>query len=174
MAELHGKNGQEVLTEYLPKKRGRPKGTTKITITDTELKRIETLAGYGLTQEEICNVIGIGSTTLWQYTKQFPQFTEAWQRGKQKAKAYVAGKLMQKIEEGDLPAIKWYEQTRCGYSEKLKTENEHTHKVEPLESYLRRIKDVGSNVGGRGQEATSVIEATEVVGSDIDSSDSVS
>lgn len=169
MAEFHGKNGREVLAEK-PKKtrRGRPPGSYKLDMTPDQLKRVETLAGYGLNQKEAAAIIGITEPTLLKYREQFQEFNLAWQRGKEKAKAYVAGKLMQKIEECDLPAIKWYEQTRCGYSEKIKTENEHTHKVESLEDYLRRVKNVGSNDGENRRLTGSSAEETKAIQADSD------
>lgn len=125
------------------KKTGRPKGSLKINFNEEELRRVETLAGYGLNQTEVASVIGICPRTLLKYKDNSEAFNAAWTRGKQKAKAYVAGKLMQKIDEGDLPAIKWYEQTRCGLSEKIQTESQVTHKVQTIEQFLRGEKDVG-------------------------------
>lgn len=116
---------------------GRPKGRFKLLLTPDDLKKVETLAGYGLNQPEVATVMGISERTLSEYKGKSAEFSAAWSRGKEKAKAYVAGKLMAKIEEGDMSAIRWYEQTRCGRSEKVVTENAVTHNIQSLESYLR-------------------------------------
>ena len=133
------------IPKHAKNKAGRPKGSFKLVLDENELKKVETLAGYGLNQHEVAAAMGIGERTLLEYKHKSDLFAAAWSRGKEKAKAYVAGKLMEKISEGDMVAIRWYEQTRCGRSEKLVTESNITHKVQSLEEYLREQEKDGRN-----------------------------
>jgi len=102
------------MVEIGSKKTGRP----RIEITAEQLRQIETLAGYGLTLQEIARVVGISLETLKRRKKDTEAVDEAIARGRASAAASVARKLFQLATEGCLSAIIWYERTRCGRSEK--------------------------------------------------------
>lgn len=87
-------------------------------------------------------MLDIGTSSFKRYKKNSPEIMDAIARGKAKGLATSSASLMKRISEGDIAAIKWYEQTRHNLSEKIKTENEHTVQVEPFENYLKRLKNV--------------------------------
>lgn len=91
-------------------------------ITPDHLRQIEILAGYGLTDLAIANVIGIGKMTLLRRKKGDALVAEAIARGKAKAEGVVGKALFRKAKSGDVAAIKWWEMTRAGRSEKATTE----------------------------------------------------
>lgn len=91
-------------------------GRKKIEIDIAEAER---LAGLGLTQEEIALSLGISERTLYENKAKSAEFAEAIKKGKAKTKRTVANRLFEKVEDGDLGAIIWFEKTRLGYSDKM-------------------------------------------------------
>lgn len=119
--------------------RGAP---TKLEVNETLINQIEAMAGIGLTLKDISLVLGINESTIHLYKSKHPEIVQAVKNGKVKAQLRSGKALLRRVDEGDLPSIKWFEQTRFGYSEKIKTENELTVKHESIEEFLKRIKDV--------------------------------
>lgn len=100
-------------------KGGRPRRI----ITDEHLRQIEVVAGLGLTMPEIARVIGISPETLKRRKRDMEEVEEAIAVGKAKAAMSVSRKLYQLATEGSIPAIIWYERTRCGRTEKSVVEH---------------------------------------------------
>lgn len=96
-------------------------GRKKIEI---DIAEVERLAGLGLTQEEIALSLGISERTLYENKAKSAEFAEAIKSGKAKTKRTVTNKLMEKIEDGDLGAIIWYEKTRLGFNDKVVNSHE--------------------------------------------------
>jgi transcriptional regulator with XRE-family HTH domain len=119
--------------------RGRPSKTEDLTSPDV-LRQVEELAGYGLTQEQIAAVIGLSERTLRRRKEDTEVFSAAIQRGKAKASAEVGKSLFRRAKEGEVSAIRWWEMTRDGRSERSQAETkiEVTHDAE-TEARLARI-----------------------------------
>jgi len=92
---------------------------------ELDINEIETLAGQGLTQREICYCLGISQDTL-NRRKKSSDFAEAIARGQARSHQRVANALFEKAIAGDLGAIIWYEKTRCGLTDRQNI----THQVE--------------------------------------------
>lgn len=92
---------------------------------ELDISQIEALAGRGLTHAEICDVVGICETTLYQRKRESADFEEAIKKGRSKSHAVVANSLFELAKSGNLGAIIWYEKTRRGMTDK----QEHTHTV---------------------------------------------
>lgn len=60
---------------------------------EIDLRQVEALGQYGLTQEEIAHVLGIAVSTLYEYKKEHPEFSEAIKRGLVRADAKVIQSL---------------------------------------------------------------------------------
>ena len=88
-----------------------------------DIRRIEELAGYGLTIAQIAAVLGISDRTLRDHRGINPEIDAALQRGKAKAAAKVGRALYRRAVDGDVPAIRWWEMTREGRSEKTQTDS---------------------------------------------------
>ena len=101
-------------------------GRKKIEI---DIQEVEALAGLGFSEEEIAISLGISQDTIDRRKKENADIADAIKRGKAKAKKKVTGKLMEKIEAGDLGAIIWYEKTRLGFSDKVVSEHEGEIKI---------------------------------------------
>jgi len=98
----------------MPKKNKGGRPSKKDTISLTQL---ETLAGLGLTMEEMSQVLGINVDTLYTYQKD-PKFSEVIKRGKVKADqkvvkslykracGYKYDEVTQEIREGELKVTK--------------------------------------------------------------------
>lgn len=122
------KKGEE---QSSPKKRGRPRKqldqTTKrlpssIVITDEMIRQAEELAGYGLSHAQIAAVLGMAERTLREKKANSDAFDAALERGKAKAAGIVGKALFLRAKDGDVAAIRWWEMTRQGRSEKTQTE----------------------------------------------------
>lgn len=85
-------------------------------LTENDLRQVEELAGYGLTLGQIAAVLGFSERTL--HNKKTDQLIAAIQRGKAKAAAIVGKSLFGRARDGDVPAIRWWEMTREGRSER--------------------------------------------------------
>ena len=97
----------------MPKKRGRP----RIEITIKGLRQIEKLAGYGLTQAAIAAVLGMSERTF-RDKKHEERVSAALDKGRAVAEANVGKALYNKAIDGDIAAIRWWEITRAGRSER--------------------------------------------------------
>lgn len=92
---------------------------TKIQI---NLTRVEELASQGLSQAEICVSLGISEDTLGRRKKDSADFAEALRQGKTKASAVISNKLFEMAAGGNVAAIRWWETTRMGLSDKMRSE----------------------------------------------------
>lgn len=133
-------------------------GTYKLPIDQNLLEKIEAFAGVGLTLKDISLLLGINESTFHDYKNKFPEVEQAVHRGKLKGKQAVGQALYRKALTGDVTAAKWIEATRYGYSEKIRTENETTLKVESFEDYLQRMKD-GRTEREVSEEAQSISDS---------------
>ena len=68
---------------------------------EVDLKKVEEFAQVCDNEEEIALALGISYPTLRRRKKDSEQFDQAIKRGKAKANAFVGGKLMQLIKEGN-------------------------------------------------------------------------
>lgn len=89
----------------------------------TNIAEVERMAASGLNKGEISEILGISPQTMSKHVKLNAQLSDAITRGKAKAAYAVGRSLFKKACDGDVPAIKWWEQTRRGLSEV----SEHRH-----------------------------------------------
>ena len=98
------------MEEKVQKKRTRPR-------IQIDLDKVEQLAQVCDNEEEIALALGISYRTLQNRKKDFANFATAIKKGKAKANAFVGGKLMSLIKEGNPAAIIFYMKSRCGWRE---------------------------------------------------------
>ncbi len=111
-------------------------GQNKIILTDEQYRQAEILAGYGLTRDKIAAVLGISVKALERNKKNNERFAVAYARGIAKAEMAVSHTLYDRaVRDGEMAAIKWWEQTRAGRMERsrqdVKQENTLVVKVVP-------------------------------------------
>ena len=86
---------------------------------EIDISRVEELAAQGLSQAEICLVIGISEGTLYSRKRENEVVEEAIKRGKAKAASEISNTLYMMAKKGDLGAIVWWEKTRRGLTDKV-------------------------------------------------------
>lgn len=84
--------------------------------TDETRRLARTLSGLGVPQESICHIIGVSKPTLHAHYR-----TEL-DLGMAEANAKVSGALFKLIEQGNVAATIFWLKSRCGWSEKVQTE----------------------------------------------------
>ena len=89
---------------------------------EIDTSRVEILAAQGLSQAEICLVIGVSEDTLTRRKSDTAAIADAIKRGKAKSASEISNKLYQMALAGDLGAIIWYEKTRRGLSDRQHVE----------------------------------------------------
>ena len=90
---------------------------------ELDISRVEELAAQGLSQAEICLVIGISEDTLSRRKHDTAAIADAIKRGRAKAASEISNTLYLMAKGGDLGAIVWYEKTRRGLSDRQSVEH---------------------------------------------------
>ena len=106
---------------------------------ELDISRIEELAAQGLSQAEICLVLGISESTLYRRKIDLEVLTEAIKSGRAKAASEISNTLYQMAKGGDLGAIVWYEKTRRGLTDK--TSNTNTNISVDWETVPAELRD---------------------------------
>ena len=88
-----------------------------------DISRVEQLAAQGLSQAEICLVIGISEDTLSRRKADSAAIADAIKSGRAKAASEISDTLYRMAKGGDLGAIVWYEKTRRGLTDKVQQEH---------------------------------------------------
>lgn len=94
---------------------------------EIDIDQVAELAGRGLSQAEICLMLGISETTLYERKRESAVFAEAIKRGRAVAADAVANKLFDMAKGGDLGAIVWWEKTRRGLSDRVQQQTTATN-----------------------------------------------
>ena len=123
---------------------------------DNMLRQVEELAGYGLTMAQIAAVLGFSERTL--HNKKTDELVAALQRGKAKAAAIVGKALFVRAKEGDVPAIRWWEMTREGRSERQQTEAK-VEVVSDAETDARLARLMGDIIASRAEDSSAEPDA---------------
>ena len=107
-----------------------------------DYKKVERLAGLGLSQEKIALALGCCERTITNKLNQDAKFAAAYACGKVAREQLVASKLQERIEDGDTNAIKFYLVTQCDWREASKVDATVNAKVEAtVEHDIRLMSD---------------------------------
>ncbi len=90
-----------------------------------DLKKIEELAGKGLSDVEIALSLGVNRATIALRKKDNEQFQQAYERGRNKLREDISNALVQcalSKSPGAVSAAMWIEKTRFGVKETNRTE----------------------------------------------------
>lgn len=118
--------------EVIKNKGGRP----SFEITDEVLNKVEALAARGMTQEQICDCLGIHVSTFFDKKNKFVELSEAVKRGKAKGIAFVTEKLLENVKEKNVTAQIFYLKTQAKWIEKT----EQTINITTHEEDLKKLK----------------------------------
>lgn len=136
----------------------------KPTVNDEMLRQAEELAGFGLTLPQISAVLGFSERTIYRRQEENEALAAALERGRAKAAAAVGRALFHKASDGDVPAIRWWEMTREGRSERVQTQNQH-EVVTDAATQARLAKLIaGAGQGETGTDATGDSPETDGAG----------
>lgn len=105
------------------KKRGRP----AIEIDEDMIRKAEMLSAQGLTMQQLADALGIGLSTIYEKSEDYPELLEAIKIGRAKGIATITNALFQKAKNGDNVAMIFYLKNRAGWRDK--SETEHTGNI---------------------------------------------
>ncbi|MBD1995085.1 hypothetical protein H6G00_00380 [Leptolyngbya sp. FACHB-541] len=112
----------------------------KIELDDVAISNIKVMSALGLSVASIASMlrdnlhIQISERTLWTLKKHNKKVREAFISGTARAEYDVGRALFEKASQGDLGAIRYFEATRLGRSEKLVQEVHHKGLPEQADS----------------------------------------
>lgn len=87
------------------------------TFSELQIQEVAELAET-MTQGQIADHFGISVKTFQRVMERQPDVMTAYKKGKSSKIKYVASKLMDKINDGDLTAIIFFMKTQAGWTEK--------------------------------------------------------
>jgi hypothetical protein len=90
----------------------------RLTVDEKMLNDVYTLAGRGMTQEQIAQYFGLSNAGWYKYCKRHPALKDSVSKGQAQTLSYVCGKLFEMIKAGNVTATIFYLKTRGGFSEK--------------------------------------------------------
>ncbi len=102
---------------------------------------VERLASQGLSQNEICASLGISPDTLMRRKRDSATLAEAFGKGREKARAVISSRLFELAAGGNVSAIRWWETTRCGLSDRVQSEVSVSQTLEDLVAGLSASHD---------------------------------
>ena len=86
-------------------------------LTEKDLQQLETMAGFGLTNNQMAAILGMGRATLQRRIAEDPIVSETIEKGKSKTAYQVTKKLYDKCMEGNVTSILFWLKCRCNWSE---------------------------------------------------------
>lgn len=81
------------------------------------LEQAESYAALGLTREQIASCLGIGKTTLYDKSIEYPEFAAAIKRGLDKGIARMANLLIKHAEAGNVSSVIFFLKARAKWSD---------------------------------------------------------
>lgn len=100
-----------------------PVGRPPFEITPKVIKKVESLATQGLSKREVALCLGMGKSTYAEKQKEFPEFSDAYDKGAADGVRKVANAMFNKAVEGDVGAQKHYLNNRGdGWAERQSKE----------------------------------------------------
>jgi len=85
---------------------------------DIPVEKVEALAAQGMTDEQICHIIGVSHETFYKRQRENPELVEAVKRGKAKGIATIANVIFEKAKNGDFASAAFFLERRCGWTRK--------------------------------------------------------
>ena len=76
-----------------------------------DLKKVEKLAGLGLSEKQICNNLHVSEDTMMRRKRTYADFADAYTRGRARGLEMVAGELRKNVKDRNVQAQMFY--LRC-------------------------------------------------------------
>lgn len=108
-------------------------GVPKTVLNKKQVEKVKELAGSHTTKQ-IARYLGIGDTTFFEIKKRQPEVAEAYKLGRTRSLEFVASKLWEHINEGNLGAIIFWLKTqgKWGVIEKEESNFQLTTSKDPI------------------------------------------
>lgn len=121
-----------------PEEKKRKSGMPTVVFNEEKIMQVEKLAAV-LSKVQLSDYFGIHDDTFRAVEKRQPEVKEAFNRGKARAIASVAGNLVNQAQNGNIAAAIFYLKTQAGWSEAKEesTENDTINRIQ--------IEVVGAN-----------------------------
>ena len=88
------------------------------------IRTVERLASRGLTQEQICDAMGIAKSTYFAHKARNQELMDAIRRGQAKGASDVANFLYQQAKKGNAAAAIFFMKNRAGWKDKCDIEQD--------------------------------------------------
>jgi hypothetical protein len=115
--------------------------------------KVAELAGKDLSQSEICLLMDVDEVKLAKSEQLAGLMLKTIREGRAKTVLFVAEKLLEQCEKGNVSAITWWEKTRRGLADSVKVENEFESAAaaasEKLARAIARLADTQEKKGAR-------------------------
>jgi hypothetical protein len=124
---------------------------------EIDLNKVAELAGKDLSHSEICLLLDIDEAKLDQTVKDKAEMGSAIRRGRIEKALFVAERLLEQCEKGNVSAITWWEKTRRGLADSARVENEFESAAaaasEKLARAIARLADTEEKKSARNAGA---------------------
>lgn len=114
---------------------------------------IEFLA-QGKSVTQLSAKIGVNKTTIYQWAKDYPEYSNALTRGQELSEAFWETELVDMMRDRDVnaPLVKLYFANRFGWSDKQSVDQKNTNIYEPdlsklTDDELRKLAEIQSKSG---------------------------
>ena len=113
-------------------------GRPLLEITDEICEEAKTLAGQGLTMEQIAAVIGMGVRTIYEKQADYPQFSQAIEAGRAQGIATITNALFDNARSGDTNAQKYYLNNRdnANWKDRSTAQIDHTTGGDKINNFV--------------------------------------
>ena len=164
-----------MVNKALAKKKKNPVGRPRFEITPKVLKEVESYAERGLNRRQAAYKLGISITTFFDRQAEFPEFSDAFNRGKATGISNIVNVIYKKAYvDKDFNSAKYWLNNRAGWADKKEIAQTIEHK-EVID--LTRISDsalaelenayasptIGRNSGGEIQKISEGVYEGELV-----------
>jgi len=109
---------------------------------DIPVEKVEALAAQGMTDEQICHIIGVSHETFYKRQRENPELVEAVKRGKAKGIATIANVIFEKAKNGDFASAAFFLERRGGWTRK-ETLQHQGDEDQPLVIVIKEKADKG-------------------------------
>lgn len=90
----------------------------KFALNERTLDDIEMLSGQGLSSDQIANYFGLNFAEWDDLKKKHPDIKTAIIRGRARTISFTCAKLLDKIDAGNIDAIKFYLRSQAGWNDR--------------------------------------------------------
>ena len=115
-------------------------GCPPVILTDEQKKKVRDLASICTTQQ-IADYLCINKTTFFEILKRDDEVFQLYKKGRAEGHNFVAGKLMERIQNNDTTAMIFYLKTQSRWKEPTEEREEEAVKIETPEEKAEKLRE---------------------------------